>query len=503
MIGSGLSLVLCASMLIVTSFAWFTDSITNKGNTIQSGELKIQAAAYDLDAGGDKTYTVPGLNGGEAFRFEKEGMALGDQASPIIEEEGFEPGKSNAKLITVTNTGTLAAKIKLDFDVQDGGLMDALWYDFIQVQGNQATGRFERRPMNTLKSYADGIELPVAAQNGTVSFILTYGMEEDAGNAYQGKSFSADVTILARQDTVEQDGFGNSDYDAQASYFSVWDGESRTAPEALDMDPSTKTVKLHSAADLAGLADAVNAGMDSIEGYTVVLTANIDLAGMEWIPIGGTEAFTGTFDGAGHRIKNLKSTGNPHGDGGDSTRGIALFGYAENAVFRDLKIENCDLSGRYAVAGLVGDGCAPLTFENIEITGGTIKADQNIPGKTAQVAGGLLGQGWGSAEDQEILFRGCVNQADVVVNQWHAGGLWGSITQADGVDVTVENCRNYGDITSLNQTGAGGYAGGLGGFAAVHSCTVTGCKNYGTITADKYNADFVAYCNGYSITESD
>ncbi len=31
---SGLSLVLCIAMLIGTTFAWFTDSITNSGNVI-------------------------------------------------------------------------------------------------------------------------------------------------------------------------------------------------------------------------------------------------------------------------------------------------------------------------------------------------------------------------------------------------------------------------------------------------------------------------------------
>ena len=41
-------------------------------------------------------------------------------------------------------------------------------------------------------------------------------MKTSAGNEYQGKEFTADVTILATQAAVEEDGFGNSDYDSGA-----------------------------------------------------------------------------------------------------------------------------------------------------------------------------------------------------------------------------------------------------------------------------------------------
>ena len=43
---SGITLVLCLAMLIGTTFAWFTDSITNSGNKIEAGNLNIGAIAY-------------------------------------------------------------------------------------------------------------------------------------------------------------------------------------------------------------------------------------------------------------------------------------------------------------------------------------------------------------------------------------------------------------------------------------------------------------------------
>ncbi len=56
--------------------------------------------------------------------------------------------------------------------------------------------------MSELSTLANALEISLAA-GGKVQYILVYGMNEEAGNEYQGAKFSADVTILATQDTVE------------------------------------------------------------------------------------------------------------------------------------------------------------------------------------------------------------------------------------------------------------------------------------------------------------
>ena len=50
LLSSVLSLVICFTMLIGTTFAWFTDSVTSTGNIIQAGTLKIDLLVKD-DAG--------------------------------------------------------------------------------------------------------------------------------------------------------------------------------------------------------------------------------------------------------------------------------------------------------------------------------------------------------------------------------------------------------------------------------------------------------------------
>ena len=215
---SALSLVLCIAMLIGTTFAWFTDSITNSGNKIQAGSLDIGAASYDVDAAGDKTVTIPGVNGGKEFKFEAAGSDLETSKDPIINDTLWEPGKTNAKLLEVKNKGSLAAKVKLDFNVKDGGLQDALWFDFVMVDNSgNVQGTFQKRPMRQLQQVANGVEVELEAKNN-VRFVLVYGMNEDAGNEYQGKTFTADVTINAAQLNKEADGFGSPDYDKDAQY---------------------------------------------------------------------------------------------------------------------------------------------------------------------------------------------------------------------------------------------------------------------------------------------
>ena len=215
---SALAIALCCAMLVGTTFAWFTDSVSSSGNRIQAGTLNITATAAGYDQNGSTQITVPdGVIAGNTLIFGAAEDIEAEGAKPVISESNWEPGQRNAKLLTVANSGSLAAKIKLEFNVTNGELTDALWFDFIQVNENSATGQFTQRDMSTLNDLAGKVELPVPA-GGSVSFVLVYGMKESAGNEYQGKGFEASVNILAKQDAVEEDGFGSSQYDASAEY---------------------------------------------------------------------------------------------------------------------------------------------------------------------------------------------------------------------------------------------------------------------------------------------
>ena len=215
LVASAVLIVASIALFLGLTFAWFTDSVTSKGNKIQAGTLGITATKADVGTGGP-SYTVAGLNGGSPIGFSSDIVDI-EGTTPIISENLWEPGRSNAKLLTVENGGTLAAKVKLQFDVADGGLQDALWFDFVTSKRQRGYGPVREASDELWTPWPDQQEFHLAG-GGAISFILVYGMNESAGNEFQGKAFEATVSILATQDAVEEDGFGKNDYDAAAEY---------------------------------------------------------------------------------------------------------------------------------------------------------------------------------------------------------------------------------------------------------------------------------------------
>ena len=60
--------LICAALLVGTSFAWFTDSVSNSGNKIKAGTLMIDAYCYDLEEG--KTdFKIDEVNGGKPVSY--------------------------------------------------------------------------------------------------------------------------------------------------------------------------------------------------------------------------------------------------------------------------------------------------------------------------------------------------------------------------------------------------------------------------------------------------
>ena len=223
LVASLLSMLLSVSMLVGSTYAWFTDSVTSGKNIIKAGNLDISATFQKVDmTSGTEQYTISGFDrvadGIVKFSTDKTDI---DEDNAIIDEELWEPGAVGAKLLTVQNDGSLAAKIRLSFTVEDGGLQDALWFDFVQVKDNTVVGTFTKREMSTLNSLVGSLELPLMPKGtdglDSVSFILLYGMKEEAGNTYMNTSFSADVSILAMQMPYEEDSF-NDQYDKDAAY---------------------------------------------------------------------------------------------------------------------------------------------------------------------------------------------------------------------------------------------------------------------------------------------
>ena len=192
LISSMLSLFVCVTMLIGTTFAWFTDKATSGVNTIQSGKLDV-VLEYSTDGG-----TTWADAEGQTLNFK----TADDRTTDIL----WEPGCTyELPLLRVRNNGNLAFKYHMVVNGVDG---DAKLLEAIEWTANDAA----------LTTFSGALD-----KNGDTSeTILIKGhMKESAGNEYQDLTINGiGITVYATQNTVENDSLGNT-YDAMATVDNV------------------------------------------------------------------------------------------------------------------------------------------------------------------------------------------------------------------------------------------------------------------------------------------
>ena len=211
LIFSALSLLLCCALLVGTTFAWFTDSVTNTGNTIQAGNLEIGFRYRALGSQGEYI-PVPETAG---------------ETGKLFADQLWEPGYTNGLDLKVVNNGNLALRWQLYFlnivntDATDDGtvsdIADVLDVYLIGVDEDK-DALTEDNKLGTLSELSGGIVTGGALNenNAETTFSVVLKMQESAGNTYQGCSVAIDVELRATQATYESDGFGNDQYDAAA-----------------------------------------------------------------------------------------------------------------------------------------------------------------------------------------------------------------------------------------------------------------------------------------------
>ena len=209
LLASVLSVVLCCAMLVGSTFAWFTDSVTSGNNIIKSGALEV---AMDWADG----KTDPAAN--------EDSQWQDVSHSAIFDYALWEPGYTQARHIRIRNTGNLALKYEIRIaptgTVTDLAKVIDVYYIKDGRQIADRTDLEELEPVGTLdKVLADpvvakGHLLAEAGQDvDTATIVLK--MQEGAGSEYENMSIGDSFTIqlVTTQYTHEDDSFGN-DYDA-------------------------------------------------------------------------------------------------------------------------------------------------------------------------------------------------------------------------------------------------------------------------------------------------
>lgn len=234
----------------------------------------------------------------------------------------------------------------------------------------------------------------------------------------------------------------------RAASADVWDGSSIAAFTA-GTGVYDNPYEIATGAQLAYLAQQVNASVSGYDTAYYVLTDDIDLNNIEWTPVGSDPTyFEGNFDGGGHTVSRLSITSSTKTRGG-------LFGNVAGATIKNLGIEDVAINistSSARIGGLAGQfvasGSTASTVFNCYTTG-------SVVGPAATYAGGLTGYANGDPSDA-TEFINCFSTANIVSGSASArvGGL-----VAEAGNTVIMNCYAAGNVSSANSTRTGGILG--------------------------------------------
>lgn len=233
-----------------------------------------------------------------------------------------------------------------------------------------------------------------------------------------------------------------------------------------------------------------------------ILTEDIDLSNVNWIPIGGNggndyaqvsgdRVFNGTFDGNGHVISGLTISCDGADNNGYRISQSGLFAmlgsdnasdYAEvkNIVFTEVSIEH-NLGGGDTIGTLAADADGFVKIDNVAVLDGSIKVTANNSGDLIGV-GGIVGQSRNNTSG--VQMSNLYNAASIDVASAvstppvRCGGIIGRIYQGGEIG-SLSSCLNTGNVT---YKGSSGY--GINGYSQ--------SANVGSNTANIVNCFYLA-----------
>ena len=216
-------------------------------------------------------------------------------------------------------------------------------------------------------------------------------------------------------------------------------------------DSNTNTYTVYNADGLMNIAELVNGGKTDIN---ITLTADIDLTGKDWTPIGTDydNSYKGTFDGGGHTITGLTFTTN------DKYAG--LFGWLNKAgTVKNVVMEGVQITSNQIYGGSIGGvaGYSWGTIENCSVSG-------SVSGTV--YVGGVVGVQIGGS------ITGCSSSA-TVKGTVDVGGVAGQTNSS----ATLTACYATGNVIIEMDTKkniAGGSLVGMNAGSSLLACYATG-----------------------------
>ena len=189
------------------------------------------------------------------------------------------------------------------------------------------------------------------------------------------------------------------------------------------------TYIVYTAKGLQAWAEAVK----STPSTSCTLAADIDMTGLEWVQVGGPYSdtrFSGTFDGGGHTISNLKAAY------------PLIYSAENNATIKDVTLVSPEINanGNFYIGGILRYSGVNVTLLNCHVVGGSITGGSNA-------AGGIVGYNSGSTK-----IYACSSTANVGDNNCeNVGGI------CSGIATMVACYYAGGELTG--ETNVGGIMG--------------------------------------------
>lgn len=381
LITSVLSLLLCVSMLVGTTFAWFTDEVVSGNNKIIAGTLDVELLMYQ--------------NG--------EYVDISDENKPLFGENAlvnntlWEPGKTEIVYLAVANHGNLALKYQIELSGVTGLLAEAMEFAVIDRHAeNPITSWADVKAAAPTGQFGDVYQTKVMATGAIVPgdsavdyIVLAIHMKEEAGNIYQGQEFQMDISVMATQYEYESDAFGNT-YDAEATY-----SYASTASELVAAVANSGVVALSSDIELGEATIAIPAGVSvTLDLNGKKITATPPTKGYAISVKGSLTLKNGTLEVDTTDRKNIMgivSSGN-----GDSSNVLVLedmvvsgahggiyhngTNYGVNVTVKDSKIECTDV-------GIFLSGSESWTELNqLNIVNSSIRGETAVEAKHADIS---------------------------------------------------------------------------------------------------------------------
>ncbi len=455
---SCMALLLCFVMLLGSTFAWFTDTVTSSGNKIVSGTLDLDLQLKDKDTG---SYS-----------------SINESSDPLFNYDKWEPGYTDVKVLKVHNAGSLSFKWVSNFvssetitdlakviDVYVKTADSDIDYPGAMIELTEANGW---KLVDTLDKIIDSTTQPIKGEllsGESDYFAVALHMQETAGNEYQDTSLGAfDIALHAIQLSYESDSFGN-DYDGNVALVTnanelqaaLAAGQTPVLPDGSVYEEPDDAIVVWDTAELTSALEKANNGKtvflaageytlpvitdNTVEGFTIIGTSLAKVANdmaktnyfknITFENITFTNNIVAKFAGNG-TIKNCTFISN----GVEATKQCTV---VKNAT---LTIEGCTFNGVDRIKNLHfgGNDGATVVVKDCVFNRGYVAFGRtmNITLENCDFNGGVASC-YGS-----YTFNNCTFDADAQVYIHVA-------TAATEVNLTMNGCTVDGgaDVTSV------------------------------------------------------